>query len=252
MRIYLDLVMGLNFLVDFLLLLGTDRLTGVGSRWQRRVTASALGGIYGGICFLPDFRFLANPLWRLVSLGMMGSIAFGWNRTAAARWGIFALLSMALGGLAAVLNGIHSMTLPVSGALLWVLCRTGFPGGSGQKYLPLEIRHAGKTVTLTALRDTGNTLRDPITGEQVLIISAEAACILTGLRPEQLADPMGTLAARPLPGLRLIPYHAVGSEGFLLAMRFPEVWLDSRQQSAVVAFAPEGLGKHQALTGGLV
>ena len=41
--------------------------------------------------------------------------------------------------------------------------------------------------------------------------------------------------------------------GMLLALRFENVKLGSRQQSALVAFAPEGLGKgqmYQALTGG--
>lgn len=255
MRIYLDLVMGLNFLVDFLLLLGTDRLSGYGSRWYRTVTASALGGVYGGVCFLPDFRFLANPLWRVVSLALMGGIAFGFCRSAVTRCGIFALLSMALGGIALAMGRSDWLALPLAGGVLWLLCRTGLQGSRGQEYLPLEIRYGENRVCLTALRDTGNTLRDPVTGEKVLVISATAAEKLTGLTASQIADPIKTLQGQSLPGLRLIPYRAVGSSGMLLAMRFSDVCLGSHNQSAVVAFAPEGLGENsafQALTGGVV
>ena len=77
MKVYVDGVMLINFLVDFLLLLGTDRLSGFPPEWKRLISASALGAVYSGICLFPGFRFLGNPLWRTVMLGLMGSMAFG-------------------------------------------------------------------------------------------------------------------------------------------------------------------------------
>ena len=75
-----------------------------------------------------------------------------------------------------------------------------------------------------------------------------------GLTQEQLRHPLETLMQAPVPGLRLIPYRSVGSTGgFLLAKRFEEVTIGEKTQSALVAFAAEGLGRgeiHQALTGG--
>ena len=63
-----------------------------------------------------------------------------------------------------------------------------------------------------------------------------------------------TLVLGPIPGLRLIPYRAVGNAGgFLLAKRFADVTIGDKKQSALVAFAGEGLGNDaccQALTGG--
>ena len=132
-----------------------------------------------------------------------------------------------------------------------------FGDGIGEKeYTNLTIAYGGNVVRLIALRDSGNTLRDPITGEQVLVISAGAARRLTGLTEEQLRAPLETLASSIIPGLRLIPYRAVGQgSGMLLGMRFEEVTVGPRKQSAVVAFAPEGLGNgsmYQALTGGAI
>lgn len=254
MRVYLDLAVLLNFLVDLMLLLGTNRLAGFPENWRRSLIAAALGGLYSGACLLPGFHFLGNMLWRLVSLVGISVIAFGWDPSALKRCGVFLLLTMALGGAAAGLNRNNIPTLLLAAGSIWLLCRTVFTGGTAQEYVPIELTYGEKHIMLTALRDTGNTLRDPISGEQVLVISPEAALRLTGLSREQLAAPLETLSRRPVPGLRLIPYRAVGQGGgFLLGMRVPQVKIGPRKQSAVVAFAAEGFGREagfQALTGG--
>ena len=100
MEIYLDLVMVLNFLVDFMLLLGTNRLSGFPLGPSRCALGALLGSVYSGACLLPGFRFLGNILWRSISLGLMGVACFGWSPSAVKRSGIFLLLSMALGGIA--------------------------------------------------------------------------------------------------------------------------------------------------------
>jgi len=255
--VYMDAVMLLNFLVDFLLLLGTNRLAGFPSGGGRAALAAALGAIYSGACLLPGFRFLGNLLWRTVSLALMASVAFGWNRSAVKRCGVFILLTMALGGIATSLGRGDFVTLVLAAGVVWLLCRASFGDGVGEKeYLPLEITYGERKERLLALRDSGNTLHDPITGEQVLVISQEAASRLTGLTRQQLQHPLETMTQRVVPGLRLIPYQTVGQGcGMLLAMRFENVKLGSRQQRAVVAFAPEGLGDGamvQALTGGVL
>ena len=77
MAVYLDLVILLNFLVDFLLLLGTNRLSGFPSAPGRCALAAAFGRIYAGVCLLPGLRFLGNLLWRSVTMCLMAWIAFG-------------------------------------------------------------------------------------------------------------------------------------------------------------------------------
>lgn len=257
MAVYLDLVMGLNFVVDFLLLLGTNRLSGFPPGWVRAIPAAALGGVYAGVCMIPAFRFLGNILWRMVSLGLMGIIAFGMNRSAIKRTGVFLLLAMAMGGVATGMGRSDFGMLIISAMVVWLLCRVGFGNQvGGRTYVPLTIRSGDVTISLTALRDTGNTLRDPITGEQVLVIGPEYARALTGLTEKQLLSPMETMLSGAVPGIRLIPYRAVGQPGsMLLAKRFDTVTIGNRKGSALVAFAPEPIGKgelYQALTGGAV
>ena len=119
-----------------------------------------------------------------------------------------------------------------------------------QNLIPVELCYGEKTWQLTALRDTGHSLRDPISGKQVLIIGADTAQQLTGLSPQKLRDPVGTMQTTP--GLRLIPYQTVGNTGFLLAIYVPQAKIGNRQGSAVVALSPNVFGnRYQALTGGI-
>lgn len=255
MEIYLDVVFLLNFLVDYLLLLGTNRLSGFPPGRARCALSALLGALYGAFCLVPGFSFLGNALWRTVFLGLLGMTAFGWDRGAWKRTGIFVLLAMAMGGVALSMGKGDFPGLILAAGVVWLLCRAGFTGTVGDReYVPIQLSWGGRKLNLTALRDSGNTLRDPITSEQVLVLSADAAQALTGLTREELAHPLDTLAKRPLPGLRLIPYRAVGQTGgMLLAMRFPDVRVGKHRRSAIVAFAPEGLGEgsmYQVLTGG--
>lgn len=253
--VYLDVVIALNFLVDFLLLLGTNRLCGYPASAGKAALAAGLGGLYGGMCLLPGFSFLGNTLWRTVSLAVMSMLAFGLQKSAVRRAVVFILLSMALGGIALGLGSGNSISLIAAAGGILLLCAVGFRGGVGAAtYIPVELCYADRKVCITALRDTGNTLRDPVTGRPVLVVGAETAKILTGLSKEQLEKPVESITA--LPGLRLIPYRAIGNDsGMLLAIQIPQVKIGSWQGSSLVAFAPEGLsmgGEFQALTGGVV
>lgn len=242
MPVYLDVVMLLNFLVDFFLLLGTNRLAGYPAGPGRAAAAAALGGIYGGTCLLPGFRFLGNALWRVVCLGLMGIIAFGIDRSTLRRSVLFVLLSMALGGFALGLGSSSFAALVGAAGCVAGVCMVGFRGkADGKQYIPVTLEHDGRCVRLTALHDTGNTLRDPLTGEPVMVVSAQIAERLTDLTPRELKDPVAAIGDRP--GYRLIPYRAVGkANGFLLCLRIQRAKLNDRKQSVLVAFAPEGLG----------
>lgn len=255
MPVYLDLVVLLNFLVDFLLILGTNRLCGHPPGFLKASLAAVLGGLYGGVCLLPQFYFLGNIFWRLVSLLLMSVLAFGVSINALRRGVVFVLLSMALGGIALGVGGGGFWGVLLPAACILVLCRVGFSGKIGSKnMIPIEFEFNGRTVRCTALQDTGNTLKDPLTGKPVLVVAAEIGQQLTGLTQEQLRNPVESVML--FPGLRLIPYRAVGTNsGFLLAQKFSNVRIGSQKGSSLVAFAPERLsmdGEYQALTGGIV
>ena len=249
---YWDLTVFLNFLVDYLLLFAAARLSGTYAAHWRLLAAATLGGSYAGGCLLPGFEFLGALPWRIVFLALMAMLAYGLRRSTWQQAGLFLLLSFSLGGMAQLAAGENPGKLLMCAGLLWLLLRGR--AGPGQ-YIPLEISGNGTTVRLTALRDTGNTLCDPVTGEPVLVVDRDAGCALTGLTAQQLSSPIETITSQTEPGLRLIPYHAVGqAEGFLLARMIPDVILGGKRRARVVAFAPNRVGgaAYQALIGGSV
>lgn len=245
----------LNFGVDLCLLLGTNRLTGFPQRYGRCVLGALLGGVYAGACVLPGWAFLGGLLWRIVFLLLMGVTAFGLCRSALRRCIVFVFLTMALGGAAELLGSGSFWSLPAAAAGICFLCFLGFRGRLGQQsFVPVELHYGQRHASILALRDTGNTLRDPVTGQSVLIVGPQIAGQLVGLSPQQLRQSVETVAAGVVPGLRLVPYRAVGQEnGMLAAIRLQNVRIGTWRGSTLVAFAPCGLdaeGTYQALTGG--
>ena len=99
-------------------------------------------------------------------------------------------------------------------------------------------------------------MRDPVTGESVTVVSADVAKALLGLEETDLVSPVVTMERLHLPGLRLVPYRAVGQpNGMLLAMKMDEVRIGKENAGRIVAFAPQMIGKadgYQALTGGVL
>lgn len=258
MEVYLDLVILLNFLVDFFLLLATNRLCGYPSAMGRMILAGAFGGLYGGACLLPGLsRFLGNIVWRIVALCIVSVTAFGLAKETIRKTVVFLLLSMALGGIAVGIGQGSFWSLLASAAGVCLMCAVGFREKLGATaYIPLELSYKNVKLKLTAMQDTGNTLRDPVTGDYVIVIGVDAAMQLTGLTREQLENPISAVESGNYSGLRLIPYQSVGqSQGMLLALRVPSVRIGSWQGSRLVAFSPRELGSkgtYQALTGGVI
>jgi hypothetical protein len=130
--IYLDVLVLLNFLVDLLLIMGTNRLAGHPLAMKRALLAAALGGLYGGICVLPGLTFLGAVWWRILSLVGMAGIAFGFRKSAIPRGVLFVLLSMALGGVAVALGRGDFLSLVLSAVLIAGCVFWAFGGKSGR------------------------------------------------------------------------------------------------------------------------
>jgi hypothetical protein len=90
-----------------------------------------------------------------------------------------------------------------------------------------------------------------VTGKSVLVVGADIADRLTGLSRRQLSEPVETISE--IPGMRLVPYRAVGQpSGLLLALTVRKSKIGGKKGSTLVAFAPQILdesGKYQALLG---
>lgn len=255
MVVYADVVILLNFLVDSLLLLGTNKLTGHLYGMGRTLLGGLAGALYSGLCLFPSLRFLNGVLWKIASLFGISLISFGWNHSTFQRTITFILLSTSLGGLALGIGNGSFLTTVGCCIFLYLAIRFGFINLTYKKYVTVELEYRGKRKKLKAFCDTGNFLSDPLTGEAVLVAGADVANELLCISCSQLKDPIGAITTLGITGLRLVPYRVVGkSSGMLLAARMDKVSVNGKRIGSLVAFAPEdiGNGDFQALIGGIV
>lgn len=224
------------------------RLWGRSPALWRIFSAAAWGGFYVALSL--KVPWFGAWHWRTVSLAFGGVLVFGGN------WKKVISYILLLLGIEGFAGGVgverrYLGVLLIGGALL--LCRSM---SQPKAFVPVVLRLGDRQLKIKALRDTGNTLRDPISGSPVLIIDERSACQLTGLCAEQLNRPVEVMRQPPIQGLRLIPYRAVGvADGLLLGMRLRFVQVGSWKGSLTVAFAPEEFcdnGEFQALIGGTI
>ena len=253
--------------MDYLLLLCAARLAGEPLKRLRFALGAVLGGGYAVAIFLPGLGFLERPACRLAAAVLMALAAFWGSRRLGRQVLIFFALSCAfaggvlaismLGGQGLSLNrgviysgmDLKIVLLSAAGcyAVLSLLLQkavrhTSFTGELKAVRLELEDR----TVELTALTDTGNTLTDPVTGQGVMVAEGERLLPLFAVsqRPsvQELRDPAGALERLTGAGghFRLLPYRAVGVDrGLLLAVRVDRAVVDGEDRGAmVVALSP--------------
>ena len=203
----------------------------------------------------------ADRLLRRGALFLVLSCAFG---------GVLVLVSLArgssagAGGLLGPSLGMRGILIAAAlsyGALSLALGRQFSKTQAEGGLCPLTLTKGEKTLRLLALIDTGNTLRDPLTGEGVVVLDCGRAGALVpelaGVPAQAFQRPVELLArfAGEEPDLRLLPYQAVGVPcGLLLAVRVDEAaWGGQRRPRCLCALSPTPLsdgGGYHALVGG--
>lgn len=255
MRLYLIPVMGVCFAVDGLLLVAANRLArGPGSP-LRLLLAAQLAAVYAAASLQLDLGMTPAAIGRILCLLVVCVVAYGVDLRALSTAAVYLLLTTAALLLAGAMGGGRSDLVVAAVLVVLLQCLLCLQRGGKQERVSVRLQYGGATLQLTALRDTGNTLCDPVTGEKVLVLDAAAANALLGLRPQQLRDPVTTMETAGIAGLRLIPYRTINGQGLLLALRIQDASIDGKRRSIMTAFAPMEFGAEsgiRALTGGLV
>ena len=262
--VYLDEVFLVNAAVNGLLLETSVRLTGGARSPGRLIGAAALGGVYAAAVWLPGLAGLASIPGQLAAWAGLCAICFGWRGAAWKSWlwffGVccgFAGLVLAAASLLRVpaVSGGGRVWYRVSGRLLigcavglWGLCRLcleRFARHRGPELVSVRLEFGDRAAVCTALRDNGNTLRDPFTGRGVPVVERR---VLARLAPELGTEPSADAAALMdrLHGLRpelrtaLLPYRAVGTDGGLLLGLYADRILENGKPvpARLVALSP--------------
>ena len=281
--VYVDSVFVLNALMDYLLVLCAARLAGIPLRRRRYLLAGLLGGAYAVAVFLPGLAFLSATPVKLAAGVLLALAAYGGEAkllrltlllfaVSCAMAGCVLALGLLAGGGVSMVNGVFytdvdAKVLLTAAAAAYLVLTVVFRAAAGKgvrgELVRARVCLAGRTTAFTAFCDTGNALRDPVSGAPVLVVSPgrldgalprEVRSLLDRgalERPAELLEPM--MRAAPELRFRLIPYHAVGvAGGLLLAVRSD--WTEvagERYAGLPVAFSPTELGTgYSALWGG--
>lgn len=247
--VYLDVLLLLNFCMDFLLLWTAGRALRRRTALWRLLLAAALGGAYASCMVLDLPRWLWSlPMAVAVSLQMLAlAYPYGGGRAFLRLAGAFYLIACAAAGAALAAAGLMQksswpgslisvrwaallMALPVAliiGRRSYAALRQAWNRDSFRARLQVEA--AGRRAALTALIDTGNDLTEPLSGLPVVV--AEYRALVT-LLPERLRQAWNASPDRPeqvlqrlsdaadtdgwLRRLRLVPFSSIGRRGGLM------------------------------------
>ena len=283
--VYVDSMLLVNGIINYLLLLATGHLAGVRLHRIRLCLGSLVGALYGIAVYLPGAGFLqAIPIKVGIALLML-LIGYGGVRHFFRLTLLFFAVAFVFGGGVLALQLLSGRSLMANGSFLiaagmremilaTALCyfvlsvvfrRAARHGGSRKDIVQVQVQYDGRETSFGALMDSGNTLTDPITNGPVIVAEREALvplltveqrAVLTEEAVQNAPEALERLGALGNGRFRLIPYQTVGvSSGLLLTMRPDAVLLAGTKYSGVsLAFSPTSLsdgGAYVALVGDL-
>lgn len=255
--IYIDSLFLLNLIIDYLICLLSARVCGLRLRRLRYLAAAALGGAYSVAMYLPGLEWLALWPMKLCLWLAMALTAYGSEERMLRCGVVFLAVSAAFGGFmwAIELSGRHPAfdlrTMLLAFVLCYALLRLIFGGRARlaeARRVKVLLELDGRQVELTALVDSGNRLRDPVSGLPVMVVSPHALSPLfpgcgelLRLEPVALMESMGEMS--PLRGrLRLIPFSSLGGHGLLCAFRPDRAEREGTELEIMAAISKDASG----------
>ena len=271
--IYADVLVALNWLIDYLLLSAVAVALRIPHLPWRRVVSALLGGVYSCVIFLPPL-----PSWlRIVAdtavAGVMVLTAFSFQKTGQflKRTAVLFLISALFSGVVTaltqwlagewVLIGNGQLYAAISPLHLAIFALISY--GALRLYERLTRKHltssgeyrvrvedGGGVCEGRALHDTGLHLREPFSGAAVILMER------TALQPCLSVELNTALSQAGGERVRMIPYRTVSGNGLLPAFRprRVRVWRNGgkeRDVTGVYVALTESLGRgeYQALIG---
>lgn len=252
--IYLDVLLALNWFIDYLLLSVTARILRNPVRRWRIVVGALLGAASACLIFLPRMPTLLSLMIKLAAASLIVLTAFSWLGIKAylKQLLVFFVSSAAFAGIATavwffaapagfvVANGVVYYDVPplllVGLTVLSYLCIRLYDRFIRKKApmdreFTLALDCGGGEVRIRALYDTGLHLVEPFSGSPVAVVryasiahalppALKEALAQIGIdrSPERIGE-MGGAALAVQSRLRLIPFQTVGGDGLLPAFQ---------------------------------
>lgn len=242
--IYVDVLIILNIYVNFFLLKATARLTHTPIKTVRCIVSSVIGSIFSLTIFLPDMNFLIPLAIKLAAAVIIIAAAFGIkNRLRTVKLIFyFYVVNFLFGGIIILFYltfrpgfmafgntyfyidfSLISLVVFTAAAYFAVALFRRFldRGGDSDAKYRIVIRYNGRSVSVDAISDTGNSLADAFSGKPVIICRKSDISEITGITGEFVPENEELLykAAR----IRFIPYSTIGNSGMIAVFKPDEI-----------------------------
>ncbi len=277
MTVYADVLFLVNFSLDYVSLYITGRLLSEPMKTARLCAAAALGAVYAVAALffdVPEAIYIAVTLavsalmcvcaFRRTSIiGTVGASVLLFSVGCALGGAMTAIYSLGAGYRESLSGGawsdgntavIVAVAALATGAVFLGSRAAARRRGVGSAKVTVEAGE--RSATFDALADSGNLLRDPVTGRPALILSPSAAARVL---PEAavgaaVSDDAATAATQLPPDIlsrvRILPVKNVYGDGVLLGYRPDKVVVgDKREVDCVIAVSAkrDGFGGYEAV-----
>ncbi len=246
MVVYADILLAVNWWVDFLLLLGVRRFMGIGAKPWRLVLGALVGALFSLVLLLPPMAAWLSLVFKLLAAAVMVLLSFGWHSRRRYIKSLLLLfgLSAGLSGLCSalyhfaaprdlfVVNGVVyydvspwllvGLTVLCYG-LLWVIEQVMRRRAPARRDYRVRVRCGDRSALVYCLYDSGNHLVEPFSNRPVLVVERAA---LENLLP--IPDDVDSLP--PSGRWRVVPFDSLGGGGLMPAF----------SPDSVVAITPQG------------
>lgn len=291
MTIYIDVVLIENLIMNFIILLATGIVLKEKIKTVRLLLASLLGAIYSVISYMSILEIYSNIILKIILSVVIVYVAFN-PQTMKKMWKdilIFYLTSFVFGGAAFALiyivkpqdilmkNGLFLGTYPlktiVLGAIIaFIIIITAFTIvrtkiTKKDMFCKVEIQINGKKIETTAMLDTGNLLKEPITNTPVIVVEHT---LLYDCIPKEILNHLDEMLGGEFENipekikeeymakLKFIPFSSLGKQnGMLLGMKAESVKIkdgerEEEKDNVIVGIYNKSLtkrGEYRALLG---
>ena len=291
MTIYIDIVLIENLVMNFIILLATGIVLKEKIKIARLFLASLLGAIYTIISYISNLEIYASMILKIILSILIVYIAFN-PQTMKKMWKdilLFYLTSFVFGGAAFALiyivkpqdilmkNGLFLGTYPLKTIFLgsiiaFIIIIAAFTIVKSKItkkdiFCEVEIKLNGKTITTTAMLDTGNLLKEPISNTPVMVVEHT---LLYECMPKEILNHLEELLGGDFQNipeevrqeystkLKLIPFSSLGKQnGMLLGIKADGIKIkkeekEKQEENMMIGIYDKSLtkrGEYRALIG---
>lgn len=253
MSVYIDVLLGINIMMNSIILILTALAAGISYKLWRVLAAAVFGGVFVISGIWPELSFLHSAPVKLIVSGVIVAVAFGSRsvRSNMLLLGIFYVVSFILGGAvvgwtyfwqnSSYLQFVQSKLKNIDiesliqgtaiGVVLVILVMRRMLARMFRRgnFYRMVITYGGRKTEVNSMLDTGNCLYTPVGRKPVVLVEyPELEAVLSAAANHYLRRTMPNLWLTNLDGcqddewlsrIQIIPYQGVGNHSMLLGFR---------------------------------